>query len=365
MSQLNRFESIADLDNLPLQNGLRILEINTDGSFYKKDPYAGLGIYIPEQGSQQAIYFSSRLTGHKHNADRAEIQAAVTAVKITFLLHSSYDALIIRTDSQNLIRFVKDWEAMWSRNKDWSQIRVNIEKRFNNRFSECYYHAGEWLKYDSDFEELFTELITLKNSDKTFRVHWQYVRSHSGDHGNDTSDRLAKHGRKLLYDNKQLFESLKLFLLQKKNNNQCLSKKRYFPFNCPHLVEVTQVPVHISTISVVKVMNVNQQNVVKEKVDEYSQATKVITFRITKEAFNTCMKQRKLKIDQHIEVPVNPANVRNTNPDAVIAPNMVTNGKIVHARLVLYAETVQTKNWMINIQFLAISVLCARKLKMN
>ena len=195
---------------------------------------------------------------------------------------------------------------MWSRNKDWSQIRVNIEKRFNNRFSECYYHAGEWLKYDSDFEELFTELITLKNSDKTFRVHWQYVRSHSGDHGNDTSDRLAKHGRKLLYDNKQLFESLKLFLLQKKNNNQCLSKKRYFPFNCPHLVEVTQVPVHISTISVVKVMNVNQQNVVKEKVDEYSQATKVITFRITKEAFNTCMKQRKLKIDQHIEVPVNP-----------------------------------------------------------
>lgn len=46
MSQLNRFESIADLDNLPLQNGLRILEINTDGSFYKKDPYAGNVFYL-------------------------------------------------------------------------------------------------------------------------------------------------------------------------------------------------------------------------------------------------------------------------------------------------------------------------------
>ena len=224
------------------------------------------------------------------------------------MLHSLYDVLIIRTDSQNLIRFVKDWEAIWSREKDWSQIRVNIEKRLNNRFSESYYHAGEWLKYDSDFEELFTELIALKNRNEVFRVFWYKVDAHSGDDGNDKSDCLARYGRKLLYDNVQLFESLKLFLLRNNTKNQCrTSKEKFnFNFNSPHLVEVIQVPVHISTMSVVEAMKVSQQNVVKEKKDEYCPATKTIVVRTPKEVFTTCMKLRKLEIDQHINVPVNP-----------------------------------------------------------
>ena len=229
-------------------------------------------------------------------------------MKITLLLHSLYDVLIIRTDSLNLIRFVKDWEVIWSREKDWSQIGVEIEKRLNNRFSKNYYYAGEWLKYNSDFEELFTELLTLKSRNEVFSVHWYKVDAHSGDDGNDKSDCLARYGRKLLYDNRQLFESLKLFLLQNNTKNQCQNREENlnFNFNSPHLVEVTQVPVHISTMSVVETMKISQQNVVKEKEDKYCPATKRIVVRTPKEVFTTCMKLRKLEIDQHINVPVNP-----------------------------------------------------------
>ncbi|KAH9391774.1 Ribonuclease H1, partial [Tyrophagus putrescentiae] len=309
----------AELFTLTLSEGLRTMTPEHKDSNSRS---SGVGIYIPEHGSQQAIYFSSHLTGNEQNIDRAEIQAAITAVKMTNVLPSIYDDVIIRTDSLNLITFVQDWEKMWSRDKNWSQIQDQIEKKLNDSLSENYYFAGKWIKYKIDFEELFKELITLKNSGEVSSVQWLKVESHSGDDGNDKSDYLAKYGRKLLYDNKQLFESLKSFFLQKntkhhfnKNKENLTTTKtnkiNLIPntknnVNFPHLVEVTQVPVHISTITVIEAMKVKSQNFVKEKVNDYCQADRTIIFRISKEAFYNCMKLRKLKLDDYIEVPVNP-----------------------------------------------------------
>lgn len=70
---------------------------------------AGIGVYFP----QLSLRIACRLHGEVQNIERAETQAAVTALKIARHFASRYSSITLRTDSLNLMLFVKHFKGLW------------------------------------------------------------------------------------------------------------------------------------------------------------------------------------------------------------------------------------------------------------
>ena len=276
-------------------------------------------MYIPAL----KLRFSARLHGPKseQNIDRAEIQAAVTALKIAYHYRGRFPAgFTLRTDSLNLLYFVRHWAGHWARG-GWPLIREHIQVLWL-QFSAIGYPAGSLHRYEEDLEELFEALERVQRGDDLtsksppIEVHWQKVRAHSNHHGNDVSDMLSKLGRRLPYNNAQLYNSLKLTLnlapsshfeqrqlverLESLELGQNLAQKFI-----PNLLEVMAVPMHIPKAAVVRLLPAGAAAFLCEKNMDFG-AAKDVVLRCTPELYNAFMERRHLRLDAHITCRVNP-----------------------------------------------------------
>lgn len=152
------------------QDSKGFVHVYTDGSCESNGKWAaaaGLGVYY---GEKHPLNVSEPVTGRPTN-NAGEIQAAIRAIKDS----KKYDIkrLNILTDSQFLINSVCIWMTSWKR-KDW---RLATGKKVVN---------------EKDFREL-DQLIESGN----MLIKWSYVPAHSGHHGNEEADRLAKIGASL------------------------------------------------------------------------------------------------------------------------------------------------------------------------
>ncbi len=217
------------------------------------------------------------------------------------------------------------------------------------QFSAIGYPAGSLHRYEEDLEELFEALDCLKrvpqgggggtggglggnrnrispttaarsnaskSSSAQLEVHWQKVRAHSNHHGNDVSDMLSKLGRRLPYDNAQLYNSLRLTLnlapasqfaqrqLVERLESLELGQNLASKFT-PQLLEVMAVPMHITQASVVARLPTGAAAFLCEKNMDFG-AAKDVVLRCTQELYNGFMEGRALRLDAHITCRVNP-----------------------------------------------------------
>lgn len=152
------------------QDSKGFVHVYTDGSCESNGKWAaaaGLGVYY---GENHPLNVSKPVEGRPTN-NAGEIQAAIQAIKDS----QNYDIkrLNILTDSQFLINSVCKWMTSWKR-KDW---RLATGKKVVN---------------EKDFKKL-DQLIESGN----MLIKWSYVPAHSGLHGNEEADRLAKIGASL------------------------------------------------------------------------------------------------------------------------------------------------------------------------
>lgn len=236
----------------------------------------------------------------------------MTAVKIAYHYRDRYSSLTLRTDSLNLIHFVAHWEDLWGR-AGWGKIREDIHV-FGLQFGWDKYMAGQMKVYEADFDELFEAIFRIKEKKKdketSFKVFWQKVRAHSNEPGNDTSDALSKLGRKLPYDNSQLYESVKGTLNLAPGLQLDLSEEgkanmnNSFRPDLAHLIELLHVPFHIPIKSILALFKGHAFSVDVKNTDRG--VIKDVVLRVTEEAFTALMMRRKLSLDKFITVTVNP-----------------------------------------------------------
>ena len=144
-----------------------IPEIYTDGCCYgngTSKARAGIGVYW---GSGDGRNVSEPLAGRPTN-NRAEIHAAIRA--ITQCKEQGIEEVIIKTDSQFLIKSVTQWIHKWREN-GWSLSN------------------GQPVINKDDFKELDKVLGGID-------ITWIHVRGHKGVTGNVEADKLAHEGAK-------------------------------------------------------------------------------------------------------------------------------------------------------------------------
>lgn len=149
------------------------VQVFTDGSCEnngKKHAIAGLGVYF---GDDHPLNASEPVSGRATN-NVGEIQASIKAIKKA--QNCKIPRLNIFTDSQFLINSVCKWMSSWKKN-DW---KLATGKQVANKID-------------------FMVLDKLMDSGSTI-IKWTYVPAHSGYHGNEEADKLAKEGaRKQAY----------------------------------------------------------------------------------------------------------------------------------------------------------------------
>ncbi|KAK3736342.1 hypothetical protein QZH41_020793 [Actinostola sp. cb2023] len=130
-----------------------------------KGAQAGVGVYW---GQDHKSNISEKLQGTQTN-QRAEIRAACRAIESAKNL--GYNSVEVRTDSKYTIHGATDWVKKWKSN-GW--------KTSNNTD----------VKNVEDFK-------TLDKLCGQMDVKWTHVPGHSGHHGNEMADTLAKAGARL------------------------------------------------------------------------------------------------------------------------------------------------------------------------
>ncbi|KAL7031635.1 hypothetical protein ACKWTF_007079 [Chironomus riparius] len=143
------------------------VQVFTDGSCEnngKKHAIAGLGVYF---GDDHPLNASEPVSGRATN-NVGEIQASIKAIREAH--NCKIPRLNIFTDSQFLINSVCKWMSSWKKN-DW---KLATGKQVANKID-------------------FIVLDKLMDSGNTI-IKWTYVPAHSGYHGNEAADKLAKEG---------------------------------------------------------------------------------------------------------------------------------------------------------------------------
>lgn len=168
-----------------------------------------------------------------------------------------------------------------------------------------YFPAGDMIQYRDDFEDLFTQMDGLV-------VHWQKVKAHSDNLGNDVSDVLSKTGRKLPYDNRALYESLKsqLNLAPASSFDHTNRPPRYtsglYNPNLNKILEIILVPLHIKDSTILGLFQGKAQILASKNMDKG--ATRDISLRVTADIFTRYMlkEKRQICLDPWIKCQVNP-----------------------------------------------------------
>src|SRR5699024_7364533 len=139
------------------------------------------------------------------------------------------------------------------------------------------YTAASMINCQADFDELFEAMEGLQ-------VNWQKVKAHSDNRGNDTSDCLSKTGRKLPYDNCQLYESIKTRLNLAPNST-------FERMNCPDrytsglynptlskIIDVILVPIHFTDANILALFKGQAQIIASKNLDKG--ATRDLSIRV-------------------------------------------------------------------------------------
>lgn len=103
--------------------------------------------------------------------NRGEIQAATRAISLA--AQHGITKLCINADSKFVMQSVTEWLSGWKR-RGWKLS------------------SGEPVKNESDFKKL--DAVMIENS--AINIRWNYVPAHTGIHGNERADELAKLGGK-------------------------------------------------------------------------------------------------------------------------------------------------------------------------
>ena len=127
---------------------------------------AGIGVFWSDKND---LNCSKVVTGDKHTNQIAELQAATEAIKIS-TQEGFHSGLEIYTDSKYVINGITDWINEWKKN-GWK-----------NSSGEPVENRGHWLNLDA----------ARNNYEQHGKIVWTHVRGHSGIHGNEEADRLAR-----------------------------------------------------------------------------------------------------------------------------------------------------------------------------
>lgn len=153
------------------------IHVWTDGACTnngKPSAVAGYGVYFGENDERN---ISARLEGKQTN-QRAELMAVIKAIESIILaqiLDSSRVTLHLYTDSRYVIGGATSWIANW-KSKGWTNKKKPIV------------NLDLWKRLD--------HLMQINKDRLTFQ--WIHVDAHSGIHGNEMADKLAKKGTLLL-----------------------------------------------------------------------------------------------------------------------------------------------------------------------
>ncbi|XP_047735673.1 ribonuclease H1 [Hyalella azteca] len=125
---------------------------------------AGIGVYF---GEENPMNVSEPVRGRATN-NTAEIQAITYALEL--IKRAGFDKAVINTDSQFVINCMTSWLSGWKK-RGWKK---------------------------SDGSEVINkeDLIDLDRASDGLMVKYNHVKGHSGLHGNERADQLAKEGAK-------------------------------------------------------------------------------------------------------------------------------------------------------------------------
>ncbi len=129
----------------------------TDGACRGNPGHGGWGVLMSYQGKRKS------LKGHKAETtnNRMELTAVIKGLEI---LKRSCD-IELNTDSKYVLQGINDWIENW---------KINGWKTANKKAVK---NVDLWQRLDEEASR--------------HRIHWRWVKGHSGDPGNEAADQLA------------------------------------------------------------------------------------------------------------------------------------------------------------------------------
>ena len=137
------------------------IKVYTDGACRGNPGPGGWGVYIRLNDEEKDLYGGNPETTN----NQMEMQAALEALKY---LKDKNDVIELYTDSNYLRQGITEWIHKWKLN-NW---RTAAKKPVANR-------------------DLWIEISDLNEK---MNVHWNWVKGHAGDPGNERADQLANLG---------------------------------------------------------------------------------------------------------------------------------------------------------------------------
>ena len=137
------------------------IKVYTDGACRGNPGPGGWGVYIQLNDEEKDLYRRNPQTTN----NQMEMQAALEALKY---LKDKNDVIELYTDSNYLRQGITEWIHKWKLN-NW---RTAAKKPVANR-------------------DLWIEISDLNEK---MNVHWNWVKGHAGDPGNERADQLANLG---------------------------------------------------------------------------------------------------------------------------------------------------------------------------
>ena len=137
------------------------IKVYTDGACKGNPGPGGWGVYIQSNEDEKELYGGNPETTN----NQMEMQAALEALKH---LKDKDEVIELYTDSNYLRQGITEWIHKWKKN-NW---RTAAKKPVANR-------------------DLWIEISDL---DEKMTVHWNWVKGHAGDPGNERADQLANIG---------------------------------------------------------------------------------------------------------------------------------------------------------------------------
>ena len=137
------------------------IKVYTDGSCRGNPGPGGWGVYIQLNDEEKDLYGGNPETTN----NQMEMQAALEALKY---LKDKNDVIELFTDSNYLRQGITEWIHKWKLN-NW---RTAAKKPVANR-------------------DLWIEISDLNEK---MNVHWNWVKGHAGEPGNERADQLANLG---------------------------------------------------------------------------------------------------------------------------------------------------------------------------
>ena len=137
------------------------IKVYTDGACRGNPGPGGWGVYIQLNDEEKDLYGGNPETTN----NQMEMQAALEALKY---LKDKNEVIELYTDSNYLRQGITEWIHKWKLN-NW---RTAAKKPVANR-------------------DLWIEISDLNEK---MNVHWNWVKGHAGDPGNERADQLANLG---------------------------------------------------------------------------------------------------------------------------------------------------------------------------